>query len=170
MFARLLLALALESQAGNYSRKRNFLGGLDSPHARPESAPEVPAYATAEEFGRILRDHRARKHLSQQAIADGLRDLGEGVTASAVGDWERGGSYPSRPKVFALEKVLGLAAGDLTRYLGFMPSNPDEDLELSASGVDLDELRRLDPDAYELIVRQAELALDRARERRQGSG
>lgn len=43
--------------------------------------------------------------------------------------------------------------------------NPDE-IQLAASGVDLEELRLADPDAYALVMDLAKTALDRARARR----
>lgn len=117
--------------------------------------------------------------LSQQGLADALRDQEDiHVTGSAVGGWLRGESEPTRERVFALERVLGADPGTLSGPLGFSPTVPSvvtakvripqPAVRIEASGVDLSELRRLDPEAYEAIIRQAEIALDRARERRRG--
>lgn len=38
-------------------------------------------------------------------------------------------------------------------------------IQMAASGVDLEELRRLDPEAYEHIYGLVEIAIDRARQR-----
>jgi transcriptional regulator with XRE-family HTH domain len=44
----------------------------------------------------------------------------------------------------------------------------DGEIQLDASGVDLEELRLTDPDGYARVVEMARLLLDRARERRGG--
>jgi hypothetical protein len=65
--------------------------------------------------------------------------------------------------------VGGAASGEggaaSSHATGIRTPSP-EPIKLSAHGVDLDALREEDPEAYEAIMRQAEIALDRARERR----
>jgi hypothetical protein len=51
-------------------------------------------------------------------------ELGEGArpyTASAVTMWVNGDTEPTRPKVWAIETVLGAKAGSLSRLLGYLP-------------------------------------------------
>jgi hypothetical protein len=127
-----------------------------------------------------------------QAVAEAVRRRLEQlpITKSQVVD-RAGTDYRSFNKVVAGEEVtpavrkkvargLGWTPDSLdrihrgespiegTNYLpGLDPPHPDGELELSASGVDLDELRQLDPETYDAIATQIRLALDRARERRQ---
>lgn len=49
----------------------------------------------------------------------------------------------------------------------YVPKDDDDEIHLSASGVDLAELAEVDPEAYEQIMGLAHIALDRARDRRQ---
>lgn len=121
----------------------------------------------------LLRWYRQRG-LTQQGLAD-LLETNEQivVTASAVGEWCRGESEPTRDKVFALERVLGTAAGDLSRTLGYEPPNVVTGtaslsvggLEMSADGRDLDELRETDPEGFEALMVQARILLKRNRDR-----
>lgn len=131
-----------------------------------------------EAFSIELERHWRTTGWSQQGLADRLAEEGVQVTGSAVGGWLRGETEPERDRVFALERVLGTPPGTLSGILGYAPTTPtvvtakvdvgQPAVRISASGVDLDELRRLDPEAYEAIIRQAEIALDRARDRRRG--
>ena len=126
--------------------------------------------ATAEErrsFGRRLRQLREEKDWSLDELAEQMKAAGHAVTASNIGAWERGQYAPrKRATLVTLEQVLD-GQSQLAPVLGMTVRSSTHDLpELSASGTDLDELRRLDPEAYEQIVNLARLALDRARERR----
>lgn len=124
--------------------------------------------ARERELGRLLREARERirpKMSKRQAAAKA------GFSPTQWGDMERGERHQGT-RVRASDDTLEAAA----RAVGLDPQilfdavgrtyHPGKELELSASGVNLDELAQLDPDAYELIVRQAELALERARSRR----
>lgn len=70
---------------------------------------------------------------------------GESVTESAVSLWLGAKSEPSRRKVFAMERVLGVPPGALSRHLGYLPVEavPARNIEdaLVAAGVPKD-LRR----------------------------
>lgn len=46
---------------------------------------------------------------------------GESVSENAITLWIAGKSEPTRTKVWAIEKVLGLRAGTLSRCLGYLP-------------------------------------------------
>jgi transcriptional regulator with XRE-family HTH domain len=55
--------------------------------------------------------------------ADVARAMGakNPFTPSAVSQWVNGTVEPARPKVFAMEKVLKLRPGSLSRLLGYLP-------------------------------------------------
>jgi transcriptional regulator with XRE-family HTH domain len=72
-------------------------------------------------FGQALRSTRANGHLTQGDIAMSL-----GITQTAFSNWERGSVEPKPEQVFDLEQVLGVEAGSLSRYLGYVPVNADE--------------------------------------------
>lgn len=142
-----------------------------------ESAPLMANSDRLERFStELLRYFRASGH-TQAGLANALTKWEKiKVTGSAVGEWLRGESEPSRDKVFALERLLEAEPGSLSKLLGYVPTTtrigfenigevPLKNITVSASGVDLNELARLDPEAYEAIMRQAEIALDRARGR-----
>lgn len=94
-----------------------------------------------------------------------------GVKQQSVQKWESGASSLSARRLEEVADALGVPVGDLlgdirrtmTDHIGM---TDEATVELSASGVDLEELHRLDPEQYDAIMRQAELALDRARQRR----
>jgi transcriptional regulator with XRE-family HTH domain len=126
--------------------------------------------ATVEErraFGRRVRQLREAKDWSLDELAERMAAAGQPVTASNIGAWERGQYAPrKRATLGVLERVLD-GQSELAPVLGMtVRSDGDPPPELSASGADLDELRRLDPEAYEQIIGFARLALDRARQRR----
>lgn len=64
-------------------------------------------------FGDELRRAREAAGLSQRALGDVL-----GVSGSAVGEWERGESQPTREKVPTIEQALGVEEGTLAALLG----------------------------------------------------
>jgi hypothetical protein len=56
--------------------------------------------------------------------AEVARDLGEDtpITASAVTQWINGDTEPKPPeRVFAIERVVGVRPGTLSRLLGYLP-------------------------------------------------
>ncbi len=66
---------------------------------------------------KALLDRRGeRGKLSQQALADRL-----GLTRASVNDWCCGRATPAPDTVFALERVLEIDPGTLSRTLGYLP-------------------------------------------------
>lgn len=115
---------------------------------------------------RLAQAVRARR-LAMGGMTQAQAASRAGVSDTTWNQIERGQPVSDR-SLAKVSQALWEDAGAGTAILeGAEP--PEAQLELSASGVDLDEPRALDPAAYELIVRQAELALERARERRHGS-
>lgn len=49
--------------------------------------------------------------------------LGEQVNPTSVSQWAAGTHEPSREKVWAMESVLGMKPGTLSRLLGYLPVN-----------------------------------------------
>lgn len=54
--------------------------------------------------------------ISQQALAERV-----GVTRASVNDWCRARSIPAPETVFAVERALDVADGELSRVLGYLP-------------------------------------------------
>jgi transcriptional regulator with XRE-family HTH domain len=48
---------------------------------------------------------------------------GESVSEAAISQWTTGKNEPTRRKVFALESVLGVPPGSLSRHLGYLPTD-----------------------------------------------
>lgn len=74
----------------------------------------------AVEFGEALQLLRAKAGLTQAELASRV-----GVTASAVGLWEKGGSVTVENAV-AVERALDLEPGTLSRHLGYVPVDASE--------------------------------------------
>lgn len=73
-------------------------------------------------FGDALTAAMAAKGLEQKQVAVLLTtETQESVAAPSISQWARGTHEPSRDRVFALEKVLGLKGGSLSRHLGYLP-------------------------------------------------
>lgn len=75
------------------------------------------------EFGRALETALADKSrawfASELARVEGTADT---ITTTTVGNWVNGQNEPRPPaRVFAIEKVLELPGGFLSRHLGYMP-------------------------------------------------
>lgn len=116
-------------------------------------------HATPEQrraFGAALRVEREEAGLTQQTLADRL-----GVTGSAVGQWEdEGSTLPDGPaEVFALEEVLGVPAGRLSRHLGFGPYGGAEVDAVAAIEEDPD----LTPERRDELVALYHLYLSRSK-------
>lgn len=66
------------------------------------------------------------KAVAEAMLASGLRqvDLAASLGAgqATISEWKRGVVEPSPDRVFALERALGVAPGDLSVYLGYLPS------------------------------------------------
>lgn len=115
---------------------------------------------TPEEVGACIRQRRAELGLTQDAIP--------GISAAALRKLEAGTApTPRDAKRIALLRGLqwkSTALDDLTR--GADPATLVEvPITVDASGVNMDELRRADPEAYDAIEQMARIALDRARKR-----
>lgn len=72
-------------------------------------------------FGRALRDAVNRSTLSRE-------DLGEriGSAPNTISDWMTGKKEPKPATVFAVETALGLAPGQLSLHLGYLPPEAAE--------------------------------------------
>jgi len=75
-------------------------------------------------FGRALRAAREAAGMNQTAFAERLSSDDRPISQSLVSRWELGQVEPEPYQVFALETSLDLPAGDLSRYLGFVPVDP----------------------------------------------
>lgn len=70
----------------------------------------------AEVFGRALGQVMSSRGITQVQLAEMI-----GMTQSAVSGWTRGKAEPAASTVFALERLLGVSPGFLSRYLGYLP-------------------------------------------------
>jgi transcriptional regulator with XRE-family HTH domain len=69
------------------------------------------------QFGAALTGWLARSHKTQTAVAKEI-----GVSTSTISAWKQGQAEPDRPDTtFALERALGAPAGELSRFLGYVP-------------------------------------------------
>lgn len=91
-------------------------------------------------------------------LEDGERPVAPGVTVPAN---PRSETLESAARAVGLEPADVFAAAHREYHA---PAQPD--IQIDASGVDLEELRREDPDAYQQIIDLARFHLDRARERK----
>jgi transcriptional regulator with XRE-family HTH domain len=70
-------------------------------------------------FGLALRAARVAKSLTQNDIAEAISK-----DQSVVSSYERGDAEPPRPIIAALELLVDLEPGGLSRYLGYIPVDP----------------------------------------------
>ena len=110
-------------------------------------------------FGQNLKRWRADSGLTQADLARTM-----GVTQQTVSDWERDLGLPHRSRAVDLERILGLEPR--TVVLAIHDELDPSDVQVSASGADLDELRERDPEAYEHVMALAHTLLVRARRAR----
>ena len=68
-------------------------------------------------FGAALAKRRRALSLSQTALGRALGGIGQ----SAISQWECGETEPRPQHVYAVERVLGLHPGTLSRLLGYLP-------------------------------------------------
>lgn len=104
------------------------------------------------DVGDRIRIARERAGLTQAELAHQA-----GLRQQSVAKWEAGLSSPSASSLASIARALRTSTDGL---LGL------EEITIDASGADLGELRERDPEAYEAIIAQARIALDRARARR----
>lgn len=110
-------------------------------------------------FGARLRRWRAEAGITQVDLAEAL-----GITQQTVSDWERDIGLPHRTRASDLDRILGLPPR--TVLLAIYGEEDEDEVQVSASGVDLDELQRRDPEGYEQIIEMARHLLVQARRRR----
>lgn len=79
-----------------------------------EPGPASPAMKAA--FGAALREAMGARSAVSLAKAVGL-------TPDAIAKWQRGDSEPPPLTVFAAERFLEVAPGDLSRHLGYLPAS-----------------------------------------------
>lgn len=116
-------------------------------------------------LGSTIRQARERAGLTQARLAERLDQAGDStITQTAVSAWEIGRATPRPDRFAAIEEAIGLEQGTLARIVGLAADEPT--LQISAEGVDLDELRELDPEAYGHVVDVARRELERARRAR----
>jgi len=79
-------------------------------------------------FGRLLRDALMRHDLTQQ-------DFGRlvGASQASISGWIGGRYEPPPMKVFAMERLLGLEPGYLSRPLGYLPVDTAETPSVEAA-------------------------------------
>jgi len=70
-------------------------------------------------FGRALSDALKVRTMKQEELAGLL-----GTTQSSVSGWVNGKYEPAAATVFAMERVLDLDPGSLSRPLGYLPVDP----------------------------------------------
>lgn len=93
-----------------------------------------------EAFGEALRTARLAAGLNQKALGSALD-----VTASAVGNWERGIDEPSPARVRQLEEAMDLTPGWLSRHLGYVPLDAGDGTDLNSRAARL-------PDAAQRFI------------------
>jgi hypothetical protein len=73
-------------------------------------------------FGKALAKHL--KGFGRPEFAVEVKALsGESVSDGAISQWVSGENEPTRTKVLAMEQVLELAPGTLSRHLGWVPAS-----------------------------------------------
>ena len=77
-------------------------------HGRPPAPAEEAAPAPSKTLAQALKDHRTRRRLTQEYVADAL-----GVSRQAVSKWETGESEPTMSNLTALAKVYGVTLSQL---------------------------------------------------------
>jgi transcriptional regulator with XRE-family HTH domain len=122
--------------------------------------------------GALLKRGRLHTGLSKRAIA-AVAGFDE-ATWRQLEEGERtiqGVKVPANPRdetLAAAAMAARVSVPELFRLAGrSYPDDPDGDVELSASGADLEELRQLDPAGYRDLMAEARQRLNEARARRE---
>lgn len=76
--------------------------------------------AERQQFGAALRLALEGRNRAE-FIVEVMRATGESVSATALNAWLAGTSEPTRPKIYAMERLLDVPAGSLSQHLGFLP-------------------------------------------------
>jgi transcriptional regulator with XRE-family HTH domain len=71
------------------------------------------------QFGRLLADALKARGMKQEGLASML-----GTTQSSVSGWINAKYEPAADTVFAIERMLGVDPGHLSRPLGYLPVEP----------------------------------------------
>lgn len=140
---------------------------MDGSAGQGEAAP-MAAYSDEKalrrkRFSLSLREARKAARMSQQDLADAITaELGDAtIGQSAVSRWEIGTHLPERDRIPLLERILDVPPGTwVAMASGLEADTDDSPIEISAHGTDLEELRRRDPDTYELLIDMARRRLD----------
>lgn len=72
------------------------------------------------EFTRALVRALDESGLNQTEVA---RATGGAVSQGTISGWRKGNAHPQPDSVFAVERALGLAPGQLSRHLGYVPTH-----------------------------------------------
>lgn len=127
----------------------------------PKVKTESPEGDGWERVAIRLHDEIQQRGLTRARIA---RDTG--VSPQTLHKLLAGEPIARTDRLSVLASYLGWPGDGFERVRrGEDPHGP---VELAASGVDLEELREADPEAYEQIIGMARIALDRARRRSTG--
>lgn len=112
-------------------------------------------------FGQALADSRKKRGLSQTELGQRVG----GVVQSTVSAWETGVTEPTPKQVFAMETMLGLKSGDLSKALGYLPA-----LEKSHPSAEeyVDADPHLEPWAKQVLLGIYRVCQDARWERQQG--
>lgn len=111
-------------------------------------------------LARALQAAREAHDLTQAELATSL-----GVGQQTVSKWETGVTTPRPRALSQLAEQLEVPMTRLLTLAGYLEGGHDQ-VHVAASGTDLDELRREDPEAYELVMEMARTALARVRQGR----
>jgi len=125
----------------------------------------------AEELGRVARERRIALGRTQVAVVAKACELmgADVVSEPTLRAVETGRTAATDRVLAAISRGLDWPPNALASIRDgadvstFEPD--DEPMTMDASGVDLEELRQLDPDAYEQLVQLGRTLLERARER-----
>jgi transcriptional regulator with XRE-family HTH domain len=98
-----------------------------------EATPEELA-----QFGAALADALIALGIDQKDFAvEMTREVGEPVSKSSVSQWAGGVHEPTRAKVFAMERLLKLKPGTLSRHMGYLPASA-KDVKSVLDAIDAD--------------------------------
>ena len=84
---------------------------MKQPHGQRRYSPKEKAKG----YGDMLRNHRMKRGLSQQAVADII-----GTSQQSIARWESGSQWPQLPDIPVLAALYGVNPADL------LPALPDD--------------------------------------------
>jgi transcriptional regulator with XRE-family HTH domain len=136
---------------------------LDSSSASSAVERKDACHARRATFSAAIADAFATIDMPRANAAQSL-----GVSEAAVSYWVAGQRVPDPETVFALERLLGCAPGELSRHLGYVPAETDRSpadvvAAVHGCGLSLESKERV-IDLYRLLCRheveKAELAAE----------